>query len=102
MDGFYSEAQGIDEIKRGLENVQKLLDSAYQNAIKIKIEMTDSNNWTGKAQKTGEAFMHLTMQYHAKLKGTPLREAKEDLQKYLSVESQFYDTWEEYQKLKGL
>lgn len=85
-----------------LKSVEVSMETAYTAAASVKKEVESKAIWTGKSQKTMEAFLDLLTQYHKDfIKGEKAPVEKgiqclEDLQSHLE---NFYEGWEEYEKL---
>lgn len=105
MSEFKCVTSTISTIKEVLDEVQRILENTYSQALNVQTALTDSNNWNGSAQLVGAAFLDLVVQYHALLAGDgegPVAQASKALQKYLDCDAVFYDEWIEYQDIMNI
>ena len=105
MEDFSCDRRKLILIKNNLTEINTALTGTYEKILALQDNMSDTNCWAGEAHMVAMAFLELTSQYHLLLTeggNAPVRQACEDLEKYLEVDEVFYDEWESYQKLLGV
>lgn len=102
MEDFKCIRNEIIKIKNDLMEIDDVLKATYDKVVILHGAMDDKECWDGEAHLAAMAFLELTMQYHELLTNegkAPVKQAYEDLEKYLQADDVFYDEWGHYQEL---
>lgn len=102
MEDFKCVYDDFLAIKNSLMELHDVLTDTYNKAAELQQAMNDTEKWDGEAHLVAMAFMDLVVQYHGLLAeqgDDPVRQAYEDMQKFLDADDVFYDGWQDYQEL---
>lgn len=105
MQDFRCEREKIEQVRDDLLEINTVLTETYNKIIELKTAMEDKESWSGQSSLVGLAFLDLVRQYHELLTENgkaPVKQAYDDLVKYLEVDDVLYDEWEDYQNMMGV